>query len=41
MGRQAQQEEVIQRLAQGATLQELADSSDRSISIMRPVTRAA
>jgi DNA invertase Pin-like site-specific DNA recombinase len=37
----AQQKEATRRRAQGATLQELADSYDRSISTMRRVTRAA
>jgi DNA invertase Pin-like site-specific DNA recombinase len=37
----AQQEEATKRRAQGATLQELADSYDRSISTMRRNTRAA
>jgi hypothetical protein len=37
----AQQEEATRRRAQGATLQELADSYDRSISTMRRATRAA
>jgi len=37
----AQQKEAIRRRAQGATLQELADSYDRSIATMRRVTRAA
>jgi len=36
----AQQEEATRRRAQGATLQELADSYDRSISTMRRATRA-
>jgi DNA invertase Pin-like site-specific DNA recombinase len=36
-----QQKEATRRRAQGATLQELADSYDRSISTMRRVTRAA
>jgi hypothetical protein len=36
-----QQEEATRRRAQGATLQELAKSYDRSISTMRRVTRAA
>src|SRR3954469_17280908 len=35
------QKEATRRRAQGATLQELADSYDRSISTMRRVTRAA
>jgi DNA invertase Pin-like site-specific DNA recombinase len=37
----AQQNEATRRRAQGATLQELADSYDRSISTMRRATRAA
>ena len=37
----AQQKEATRRRTQGATLQELADSYDRSISTMRRVTRAA
>jgi DNA invertase Pin-like site-specific DNA recombinase len=37
----AQQKEATRRRAQGATLQELADSYDRSISTMRRVTSAA
>jgi DNA invertase Pin-like site-specific DNA recombinase len=37
----AQQEEATRRRAQRATLQELADSYDRSISTMRRATRAA
>jgi DNA invertase Pin-like site-specific DNA recombinase len=37
----AQQKEATKRRAQGATLQELADSYDRSISTMRRATRAA
>src|SRR5271169_1073093 len=37
----AQQKEATRRRAQGATLQELADSYDRSISTMRRATRAA
>jgi DNA invertase Pin-like site-specific DNA recombinase len=37
----AQQKEATRRRAQGATLHELADSYDRSISTMRRVTRAA
>ena len=37
----AQQEEATRLRAQGATLQELADSYDRSIATMRRVTRAA
>src|SRR4029077_7034805 len=36
-----QQREATRRRAQGATLQELADSYDRSISTMRRATRAA
>jgi hypothetical protein len=36
-----QQKEPTRRRAQGATLQELADSYDRSISTMRRATRAA
>jgi DNA invertase Pin-like site-specific DNA recombinase len=36
-----QQKEATRRRAQGATLQELADSYDRSISTMRRLTRAA
>ena len=40
MGR-AQQREATRRRARGATLQELADSYDRSISTMRRATRAA
>jgi DNA invertase Pin-like site-specific DNA recombinase len=36
-----QQKEATKRRAQGATLQELADSYDRSISTMRRATRAA
>jgi DNA invertase Pin-like site-specific DNA recombinase len=39
--RPAQQKEATRRRAQGATLQELADSYDRSIATMRRVTRAA
>jgi hypothetical protein len=35
-----QQKEATRRRAQGATLQELADSHDRSISTMRRATRA-
>ena len=35
----AQQKEATRRRAQGATLQELADSYDRSIVTMRRVTR--
>src|SRR5271155_1602547 len=37
----AQQKEATRRRAQGATLQELADHYDRSISTMRRATRAA
>jgi DNA invertase Pin-like site-specific DNA recombinase len=37
----AQQKEATRRRAQGATLKELADSYDRSITTMRRVTRAA
>ncbi|HEX3601248.1 MAG TPA: recombinase family protein [Lacipirellulaceae bacterium] len=37
----AQQKEATRRRAQGATLQELAESYDRSISTMRRNTRAA
>jgi DNA invertase Pin-like site-specific DNA recombinase len=37
----AQQKEATRRRADGATLQELADSYDRSISTMRRATRAA
>jgi DNA invertase Pin-like site-specific DNA recombinase len=37
----AQKKEATRRRAQGATLQELADSYDRSISTMRRATRAA
>jgi hypothetical protein len=37
----AQIKEASRRRAQGATLQELADSYDRSIPTMRRVTRAA
>ena len=37
----AQMKEAIRRRAQGATLQELADSYDRSIATMRRATRAA
>jgi DNA invertase Pin-like site-specific DNA recombinase len=37
----AQQKEATMRRAQGATLRELADSYDRSISTMRRATRAA
>jgi DNA-binding CsgD family transcriptional regulator len=36
----AQQKEATRRRAQGATLQELADSDDHSISTMRRATRA-
>ncbi len=36
----AQQKEATRRRAEGATLQELADSYDRSISTMRRATRA-
>jgi DNA invertase Pin-like site-specific DNA recombinase len=36
-----QQKEATRWRAQGATLQELADSYDRSISTMRRATRAA
>jgi DNA invertase Pin-like site-specific DNA recombinase len=36
-----QQKEATRRRAQGATLQELADSHDRSITTMRRATRAA
>src|SRR3954454_16364844 len=36
----AQQKEATKRRAEGATLQELADSYDRSISTMRRATRA-
>ena len=36
-----QQKEATRRRAQGATLQELADSYDRSVSTMRRATRAA
>ena len=36
-----QQKEATRRRADGATLQELADSYDRSITTMRRVTRAA
>ena len=36
-----QQKEATRRRAQGATLQELADSYDRSISTMRRATRSA
>jgi DNA invertase Pin-like site-specific DNA recombinase len=35
----AQQKEATRRRAQGATLQELADSYDRSIPTMRRLTR--
>src|SRR5205085_10327312 len=37
----AQQKEATRRRAEGATLQELADNYDRSISTMRRATRAA
>ena len=37
----AQQKEATRRRVQGATLQELADSYDRSIATMRRATRAA
>jgi DNA invertase Pin-like site-specific DNA recombinase len=37
----AQQKEATRRRAQGATLKELAESYDRSITTMRRVTRAA
>jgi hypothetical protein len=37
----AQQKEATKRRAQGATLQELADSYDRSIPTMRRATRSA
>jgi DNA invertase Pin-like site-specific DNA recombinase len=37
----AQQKEATKRRAQGATLQELADSYDRSLATMRRATRAA
>jgi DNA invertase Pin-like site-specific DNA recombinase len=37
----AQQKEATRRRAQGATLQELADSYDRSIATMRRATRVA
>src|SRR5215216_1854967 len=37
----AQQKEATKRRAEGATLQELADSYDRSISTMRRATRTA
>ena len=37
----AQQKEATRRRARGATLQELADSYDRSIATMRRATRAA
>ena len=37
----AQQKEATRRRAQGATLKELADSYDRSITTMRRATRAA
>jgi hypothetical protein len=36
-----QQKEATRRRAQGATLQELADSYDRSIATMRRATRVA
>jgi len=36
-----QQKEATRRRAQGATLQELADSYDRSIATMRRATRGA
>jgi hypothetical protein len=36
-----QQKEATRRRAQGTTLQELADSYDRSIATMRRATRAA
>jgi len=36
-----QQKEATRRRVQGATLQKLADSYDRSISTMRRATRAA
>jgi DNA invertase Pin-like site-specific DNA recombinase len=41
MGRPPQQKEATRRRAHGGTLQELADSYDRSIATMRRVTRAA
>jgi DNA invertase Pin-like site-specific DNA recombinase len=41
MGRPPQQKEATRRCAQGATLQELADSYDRNISTMRRNTRPA
>jgi hypothetical protein len=37
----AQIKEATRRRSQGATLQEFADSYDRSIATMRRVTRAA
>ena len=37
----AQMKEAARRRAQGATLKELAQSYDRSITTMRRVTRAA
>jgi hypothetical protein len=37
----ARQKEATRRRTQGAILQELADSYDRSISTMRRATRAA
>jgi hypothetical protein len=37
----AQQKEAARRRAEGATLQELADSYERSISTMRRATRTA
>jgi DNA invertase Pin-like site-specific DNA recombinase len=37
----AQKKEAIRRRSQGATLQELAHSYDRSIATMRRATRAA
>ena len=40
MGR-PRKKEAIRRRGQGATLQELADSYDRSIATMRRATRAA
>ena len=36
-----QQKEAIRRRAEGATLQELADTYDRSIATIRRVTRDA
>jgi hypothetical protein len=36
-----QQKEATRRRAQGAMLQELADSYDRSVATMRRATRAA